>query len=89
MNITEFLRPDLPSFPASNITFACSLFALSLQKSDGNQRFRNRHITYKYDHTIHRTHEAYGQQKSYKKNHNPMLLKDINAINKFLNINTI
>ncbi|WP_204269704.1 hypothetical protein, partial [Klebsiella michiganensis] len=73
----------------SNIIFACSLFALSLQKSGGNQRLRNKHIIYKYNLTIHRAHEAYGQQKSYKTNHNPMLLKDINTINKFSNINTI
>jgi hypothetical protein len=44
---------------------------------------RNKHITYKYKFAIHRAHETYGQQKSYKTNHNPMLLKDINAINKF------
>ena len=90
MNITEFLRPyPPPTFPASNIIFACSPFALSLQKSGGNKRLRNKHITYKYNPAIHRAHVAYGQQKSYKTNHKPMLLKDINTINKFSNTNTI
>ncbi|WP_241185921.1 hypothetical protein, partial [Klebsiella michiganensis] len=78
-----------PTLPASNIIFACSPFALSLQKSGGNKRLRNKHITYKYNLAIHRAHEAYGQQKSYKTNHKPMLLKDINTINKFSNTNTI
>lgn len=89
MNITEFLRLYLPPPSLPQISYLLARSSLYPYKSGGNQRLRNKHIIYKYNLTIHRAHEAYGQQKSYKTNHNPMLLKDINTINKFSNINTI